>query len=189
MGSASPRGAATQGSALDAAGFVGTWSTDVAAGRSVLEGRAAALLAGDPRLAGEPLPMEIALGRIHPEDRIWVFARIRKARTAGGRFSAEFRILDPAGNVRWILNRGCLIPDAEGAMRGCGAYIDTTDSHRDLVFPTLVPTALQNPLDEAAEYGLRTHEALARSGDEPLSLLADMLLLEIGRALAHRPHA
>lgn len=89
--------------ALEAAGIIGTWQTDVAAGRSILDDGAAALMAGDAGLAGKPLTLDVALGRIHPDDRDWVFAQIRRARRAGGPFAAEFRVHGPDG-VRWVLN-------------------------------------------------------------------------------------
>lgn len=120
---------ATEAPALRAAGLVGVWNTNVVAGRSLLDEGAATLLAGNPSLAGTPLPLEAALVTIHPDDRNWVFERIRRVRQTGGPFSAEFRILTGDGRVRWILNRGTLTPDATGAMKGLGAYLDTTDSH------------------------------------------------------------
>ncbi|WP_238184899.1 PAS domain-containing protein [Methylobacterium trifolii] len=175
--------------ALRAAGVVGIWDTDVPAGRSVLDAGAAALMAGDPRLAGQPLPMEIALGRLHPDDRGWVFGQIRRVRRTGGPFAAEFRVLDPAGNVRWVLNRGCLAPDETGAMRGLGAYIDTTDAHRGPFLPAAAsdgPAA--DPLAEAADHAMRAHAAIVRSENARLRLLVDMLLLETGRTLARRRH-
>lgn len=113
--------ASTATSALQDAGFVGTWDTDVLAGRSVLDAGAATLLSGNPSFAGKPLPLDVALGRIHPEDRGWVFDRIRKVRRTGGLVSLEFRVLSATGEVRWILNRGRLAPDTGGALRGRGA--------------------------------------------------------------------
>ncbi|MDP4022847.1 PAS domain-containing protein [Methylobacterium sp. NEAU 140] len=172
---------------LLAAGFIGTWDTDVAAGRSVLDAGAAALLAGNADLAGQPIPMEVALGRTHPDDRGWVFERIRRARSTGGPFSAEFRILTETGGIRWILNRGSLTPDADGRMRGRGAYIDTTDSHPDLFMPAAgitVPEA--DPLIAAADRSLEAHAAIARSGREDLRELSELLLAGIGRTLAQR---
>ena len=52
--------------ALQAAGFVGTWDTDVPAGRSVLDAGAATLLAGNPSLAGQPPSLPPAPRRVHP---------------------------------------------------------------------------------------------------------------------------
>ena len=179
--------------ALEAAGLVGTWVTDVGAGLSVIEGRAADLLAGDADLAGRAITLDFALRCIHPEDRDRIFGQIRRVRASGGPFSAEFRVINCGGNVRWILNRGRVERDRDGAMRGCGAYLDITDQRRNpVVVPfdapaaQIIPRGLQDPLDQAAEQCLRAHEAVARSGHGSLRLFADMLLLEVGRALAGR---
>ncbi|AYO84459.1 PAS domain-containing protein [Methylobacterium brachiatum] len=179
--------ASTATSALHDAGFVGTWDTDVLAGRSVLDAGAATLLSGNPSFAGKPLPLDVALGRIHPEDRGWVFDRIRKVRRTGGLVSLEFRVLSATGEVRWILNRGRLAPDTGGALRGRGAYIDVTD-----LYPSSVPAGLDadaaqvKHLESAADHCIRVHSALDRYGDENLRLISSMLLLGIGRALAQR---
>ncbi|WP_457107890.1 PAS domain-containing protein [Methylobacterium sp. P5_C11] len=175
--------ASTAASALQAAGFVGTWDTDVPAGRSVLDAGAAALLAGDPRLAGIPLPLDAALVRLHPADRDWVFGRIRHVRRTGGPVSLEFRIVTGAGETRWILNRGCLMPDAAGTLRGRGAYIDVTDLH---LRATPVSDGRGADLDAAADHGIQIHAALERHGDPYLRTISEMLLLGIGRALARR---
>jgi hypothetical protein len=178
--------ASTEASALQAAGFVGIWDTDVPAGRSVLDAGAAALLAGDPDLAGTPLPLDAALGRIHPDDRNWVFGRIRRVRETGGPVSLEFRIVTGTGETRWILNRGALAPDATGALRGCGAYIDVTDLHTHGGPLPAGGAARTDDLDAAADHGIRIHAALERYGDTYLRTVSGMLLLGIGRALARR---
>jgi hypothetical protein len=183
--------ASTAASALQAAGIVGTWDTDVPAGRSVLDAGAAKLLAGDVGLAGAPLALEVALGRIHPGDRDRVFGAIGQVRRTGGPVALQFRVLSGTGGIRWILNRGHLAPDARGALHGCGAYIDVTDLHAGPGLPGFggdpVPTdhrAAQ--LDAAAEHAIRAHAALERHGDVDLRLMSDILLLGIGRALARR---
>ncbi|MHB2211122.1 PAS domain-containing protein [Methylobacterium sp. CM6257] len=176
----------TASAALQAAGFVGTWDTDVPAGRSVLDAGAASLLAGNPRLAGTPLALDDALGGVHPEDRDWVFGKIRRIRQTGGRVSMEFRIVTGTGETRWILNRGCLMPDALGRLRGRGVYIDITDLHTR---PAALPNgaaAQADPLDAAADYCIAAHGALERHGDTHLRMVSGMLLLGVGRALARR---
>jgi hypothetical protein len=177
--------------ALRAAGIVGTWETDVVAGRSLLDAQAAALMAGDQALADVPLPLDVALGRVHPADRGWVFERIRRVRQTGGPFSAEFRVRTNSGEVRWVLNRGVLAPDASGAMRGLGAYIDTTDVHRGSFMPRGAdrPAARSldaDPLEAAADLCISARDVIERTGKPSLRLLIDMLLLEIGRTLARR---
>ncbi|MCJ2125331.1 PAS domain-containing protein [Methylobacterium sp. J-077] len=179
--------ASTAASALQDAGFVGTWDTDVLAGRSVLDAGAAALLSGDSSFAGKPLPLDVALGRIHPEDRGWVFDRIRTVRRTGGMVSLEFRVLSETGHVRWILNRGRLAPDPVGALRGRGAYIDVTDLHAGSSPVTNgVEPAQATHLEAAADQCIRVHSALERHGDENLRLISRLLLLGIGRAIAER---
>ena len=173
--------------ALRAAGLIGTWGTNVAAGRSVLDEGAAAVLAGNAALAGQPLPLEAALARTHPEDRNWVFERIRRVRQTGGSFSAEFRILTETRGVRWVLCRGALVRDDTGAMQGRGAYIDTTDAHRD----TFIPAAahdhnVEDPLIVAADRCIEAHTALGQGEHVDLQRLSETLLFGIGRRLAQR---
>ena len=173
--------------ALKAAGIIGTWNTDVPAGLSVLDEGAARLLAGNVDLTGRPIPLDVALGRTHPADRDWVFDRIRRVRRTGGSTSTEFRIVTETGDVRWILNRGYLSPDADGVMRGCGAYIDTTDSHRGPFWPAEADQITgADPLIEAVDRCLEARTAIDRVGNRTLRRLSDLLLFEIGRVLAKR---
>lgn len=176
--------------ALLAAGFVGTWNTDVPSALSVLDEGAAQLMAGDAGLAGRPLPLEIALGRTHPEDRSWLFERIRRVRLTGGPVSAEFRVLNKRNDVRWVLNRGSLVADDEGVMHGCGMYIDTTDSHPASFLPSdAIALPETDPLIMAVDRSLEAHAAIARTGHERLRKLSDLLLREIGLTLARRMQA
>lgn len=119
--------------ALQAAGLVGTWSTDVPTQLSVLDDGAAALLAGDAGLAGQPLPSGIALRSTQPDDRDWVFMHIRRMRSTGGPFAAEFRVETATKDVRWVLTLGSLAPERDGTMRGRGCYIDTTGTLRKIL--------------------------------------------------------
>ncbi|MGU3326937.1 PAS domain-containing protein [Methylobacterium mesophilicum] len=172
--------------ALTAAGFVGFWNTNVTAGRSRLDEGAAALLAGNPSLAGEHLPMEVALGRIHTDDKGWVFERIRRVRQTGGSFSAEFRVVTETG-IRWVLNRGTLVPDDSGRMQGQGAYIDTTDAHSDVFMPAAsLNHVVEDPLIAAADRCLEMHSTLKRGDYPDLRRLTEMLLVGFGRSLALR---
>ncbi|GJD58120.1 PAS domain-containing protein [Methylobacterium dankookense] len=169
---------------LEAAGVIGTWTTDVRAGRSVLDDGAAAAMAGDAGLAGKPLPLDVALGRIHPEDRAWVFDRILRVREEGGPFTAEFRIRGEGGAVRWVLNQGRLPRPGEGR-HGHGTYIDTTQRHLAAGSPG---SGWDEPdvLEVAADHCIAAREAIDRSGRPMLRLLIDALLLEIGRHLVRR---
>ena len=177
-------------SALDAFGFVGAWETNVAAGRSVLDAGACGTLAGDASLAGKPLTLDEAFARIHPEDRRWVFARIARVRESGGAFSADFRIVTAAGEVRWIRNRGQLTRTETG-MQGHGAFFDVTDTRPKLgvLSPTVTVLPPSDPLEQAADQILAARMAIDRTGQARLRALVDTLLLEVGRALARREDA
>ncbi|TXN33863.1 PAS domain-containing protein [Methylobacterium sp. WL30] len=178
-------------SALIAFGFVGAWETNVAAGRSVLDEGACDVMAGDASLAGKPLTLDESLARIHPEDRDWVFDRIRQVRETGGSFSADFRIVTEGGDIRWIRNRGH-VTRTETGMHGHGAFFDVTDTRAKLdVLPRpklrLLPPA--DPLEQAADQILAARVAFDRTGQKRLRTLVDTLLLEVGRALARRQGA
>lgn len=174
--------------ALRASGFIGAWETNVAAGHSILDVGAATLMAGDPALAGCPLNLEAALGCVHPDDRGWVFDRIRRTRRTGGGFAAEFRTLAADGTIRWVLNRGYLADTGSG-IHGYGAYIDTTDAHDAAKVVSLAERRRlpqREALESAAEHAIAARMAIDRSGLPRLRLLVDMLLWEMGRTLARR---
>lgn len=176
--------------ALKAAGLIGVWSTNVPAALSVLDEGAASILAGDASLANLPLSLETALKQTHPTDQGWVFERIRRVRQTGGSFSAEFRVVTTSGEVRWVLNRGILAPDDTGTMRGCGVYIDTTDSHTAPAIPgDLIEIPESDPVIAAADYSLEAHTAIVRTGHQRLRRLSERLLTEIGFVLARRQRA
>ena len=66
--------------------------------------------------------------RLHPDDRAQAVAAVGDAMAgAGSDYAAEYRILTPAGELRWIRAVGEIERDAEGrALRLVGAHIDIT---------------------------------------------------------------
>lgn len=179
--------------ALQAAGLIGTWSTDVRAARSILDDGAAAMLAGDAALAGHPLPLEIALQRTHRDDRGWVFDRIRRVRRSGGPISAEFRVETATNDVKWVLTLGTLAPDEAGEMYGRGCYIDTTSSHAKPFWqggatnlPAAIPLDALDPLIVASDRSIEAHEAIIQTGDQTLLQASNAILWLLGRALTGR---
>ena len=53
---------------------------------------------------------------IHPDDRVWVLARIEEA-VHSGHLSEEFRIVRPGGEVRWVSVNGETVSDDGPAVR------------------------------------------------------------------------
>ena len=65
------------------------------------------------------------IGRVHPDDREMVEAKVRRALSDGGRLDYEFRIVLPDGRTRWIADQG-------RAVRGEGGIVDMTGTCMDI---------------------------------------------------------
>lgn len=64
---------------------------------------------------------------VHPEDRERVSAALARAIDTCGPYDAEYRVIHPGGEVRWIAARGMVLAGPEGeAVKLVGAAYDTT---------------------------------------------------------------
>lgn len=170
--------------ALQASGVVGTWEWIVTYDRVVLDEGAAAVIAGDPDLANRELTLAQAKARLHADDRDWVFEHLRQLGRRGGLLVAEYRVVTPTGQERWILDRGRVEPDpATGLLRGHGILIDITESR--LADKPYVTIRKENagPVEQAVEHCLAARDLVADTGRPHLRLLLDMALLDLGRLL------
>ncbi|MGD0397957.1 MAG: PAS domain S-box protein [Syntrophobacteraceae bacterium] len=69
--------------------------------------------------------------RVHPADLPWVEGRIQQAMAEGTIYQAEYRIVLPDGNLRWIEGRGLCHYDADGRpVRLLGTVQDITERKR-----------------------------------------------------------
>src|SRR4051812_44392539 len=112
------------GLAIDAAG-IGSFDWDLVTGRLSWDDRMLALF-GYQRSA---FTADIAAfrARLHPHDADPVQAALQAAIDSCGTFEAEYRVLLPDGEVRWLRARGRALPDEGGtAVRLLGAAYDTT---------------------------------------------------------------
>jgi PAS domain S-box-containing protein len=73
----------------------------------------------------EPFTYARFLQLIHPEDREAVRMALRAAGAARGNYTVEFRVIDPAGRLRWIACMGRFLQN--GAPRMVGATLDITE--------------------------------------------------------------
>jgi PAS domain S-box-containing protein len=111
--------------AMEAAKTVG-WDRDVKTGRDTLFGDL-------PSMFG--IPSEVYHGRVddfyrylHPSDRGRVLEAIKDAMESRKPYAAEFRIVRPDGNVRWVAARGKFYYSPEGEPeRMLGISADITD--------------------------------------------------------------
>lgn len=109
-------------------GRVGGFRIDLATGRNHRSAEYMDLQGRTARPAEER--HEDWVGRLHPEDRARAEARFLAAIADGmpeTDYEQEYRILTPAGEVRWIYARAEIERDAAGrALRMVGAHVDVT---------------------------------------------------------------
>jgi diguanylate cyclase (GGDEF)-like protein/PAS domain S-box-containing protein len=68
--------------------------------------------------------------RLHPEDRERVLRQFRETCIAGGRFFAEYRILDREGRVWWWRDEGRALPGPDGKARFVRGFVLDVTEHK-----------------------------------------------------------
>ena len=113
---------------LAAASGIGVWDFDVPNDRVTAPGPFARLFGLDPAAAAAGRSLGDFLAAVHPADRPGVEAALAEAMRLGGPYSAEFRLAQPDGTLRWVMARGHCTLDAAGRpLRLPGALVDITD--------------------------------------------------------------
>lgn len=114
--------------ALLASSYVGGWDWDVPADRVVTDERFAAMFGIDPELAAAGAPIQVFTEAIDPRDRDRVAADIARAMEGDGVFLCEYRVVAPGRERRWVLARGQVYFDRNGAPeRFPGVALDITE--------------------------------------------------------------
>jgi len=68
---------------------------------------------------------------IHPDDREWVLRDVDDAVAAKRPYEHKYRIVDKAGNTRWLSSRGTILFDSEGKPEFCdGTLFDITEEKK-----------------------------------------------------------
>ncbi|SFK65572.1 PAS domain S-box protein [Methylorubrum salsuginis] len=117
--------------ALSAGGSIGIWDWEVAADRITADARFARLYGVDPALAEAGAPIAAFFGGVHADDLPELRRRIETAVRSGASFSAEYRLVQADGSVRWAAAEGRCLHDAEGRpIRFPGVSFDITDRKR-----------------------------------------------------------
>ena len=108
-----------------AAAGIGTWDWDLVSGRLLWDPRLVEMFGYRPETFDETLAAFTA--RVHPDDRERVHDALATAVARCGEYAAEYRVVLPDGDTRWISARGRVLGDQTGtAVRALGAAIDTT---------------------------------------------------------------
>lgn len=106
---------------------IGVWDMDLATGMVRGRPRFFRLMGLEP--TSDPVPIEVMRSLRHPEDRTQVVDGFQQSLTKGDDYyESEYRIIHPNGSVRWILGRGRVVRDGDGApVRYSGVDIDITE--------------------------------------------------------------
>ena len=177
---------------LTEAGVVGTWEWDPATGRFLLDGGAAALMAGDSRLAGYALHSDRATAALDAPEIERLLGEVRRAAEEDGTILVELRLAEPpAGSFagpRRLLCRGRIHRDAlDQPLRGEGTLVDVAEVGSEArALLGLPEDAAGAAIDEAAGLLIAARQAIDASGNLKLRELVDVLLLEVGREIASR---
>ncbi len=117
--------------ALGASNSIGTWDWDVPNDRITADERFARLYGVDVAKAKAGAPIADFFTAIHPDDTQRASAAIEQAVRSGEPFSAEYRLLQPDGEVRWVVAQGrCTLAPDGTPLRFPGVSFDVTESKR-----------------------------------------------------------
>ncbi|SFU06488.1 Serine phosphatase RsbU, regulator of sigma subunit [Geodermatophilus amargosae] len=112
------------GLAIDAAG-IGTFDWDLRTGELTWDARLIAMFGYDVDSFGGTI--EAFNERVHPDDLPRVTDALQASIAARGDYEAEYRVVWPGGETRWVQARGRTLADETGAAtRVLGAAYDTT---------------------------------------------------------------
>ncbi|QOY93254.1 PAS domain S-box protein [Massilia sp. UMI-21] len=110
------------------AGRLGTWSLDLATGELTTSEICRLNFGRDPDAAFSYAELREA---IHPDDKARMAEAVERSIATGADYDIEYRVVTPAGEVRWLAIRGQAVHGADGRPSGmAGVSIDITDRRR-----------------------------------------------------------
>ncbi|BCA61180.1 histidine kinase [Sphingomonas sp. HMP9] len=154
--------------ALAAGNGIGTWDWDIPNDRVKADERFSRLYGVPEELGRKGAPLERFFGGIHPDDLPGTRAAIADALEGDGDFTAEYRLVQPDGAVRWVAAQGRCRFAADGTpSRFPGVSFDITqrkqaelrqnallnlgDAIRDLTDPDAIAYAASEILGKALQ--------------------------------------
>ena len=165
--------------------FLGCWSWNADTG-AVYASRQLNRLFGVNGSANHVEPMSAYERRTHPDDLDWL--RRERARCFGpsGHGVVEYRVIDEAGDARWVMCRGIYETDVHGDIQTAhGMMIDVTRMKADGIGVRTAPAAaLTRPMQHTADMLIRAHEAAEQTGNQQLVFQIEVALATVGRVLA-----
>lgn len=155
--------------ALSAANGVGIWDWDVQNDRLYADSKIAQVYGIDPARAAEGAPLTEYVQKVHLEDRAHVEQAIAQTLRTGAEYSAEYRLMQEDGSVRWVAARGRCILSPDGApLRFAGVTTDISDRKQ-------IEEALRTT-EKLAAVG-RLASSIAHEINNPLEAVTNLLYL------------
>ncbi|MEI8151021.1 MAG: PAS domain-containing protein [Hyphomicrobiales bacterium] len=115
--------------ALAAANSIGTWDWDVVPGLVVADANVCRFYGVDPALGAAGATTTEFERRINPDDLQLYRETIGGAVRSGNAFTAEYRVLQPDGSVRWVSAQARAMAGPDGrTQRFIGVALDVTES-------------------------------------------------------------
>src|SRR3954469_454275 len=128
------------GLAIDAAG-IGTFDWDLVSGRLSWDDQLTRMFGYDIDTFGQTI--DAFNDRLHPDDAGRVNEALQQCIDACGEYDAEYRVVRPDGETRWVHARGRALPGSDGAaVRVIGAAYDTTGEREGAARVTRVLEAM-----------------------------------------------
>ncbi|MGX5774341.1 hypothetical protein [Methylorubrum zatmanii] len=173
---------------LAGTGIVGSWEWDPATGRFLLDEGAAALIAGDPRLAGQALHAERATAGLALPEAGRFLEEIRRAAEQEDDVLVQIRVTGSPETPRFLACRGRIQRDERHQpVRVEGTLVDTAEVRPEArALLGLEEESTADAIDEAAELLIAARRAIDASGSRRLRQLVDVMLLEVAREIASR---
>ena len=114
--------------ALTAGNGIGTWDWDVPNDRIKADERFARLYGVPVEMARKGAPLERYFACVHPDDLPATRCGVADAMEAGGDYSAEYRVVQPDGAIRWVAAQGrCRLAANGSPLRFSGVSFDITE--------------------------------------------------------------
>jgi PAS fold len=161
-------------------GFLGFWAADFRTGAATTSSALRQLF----QICGDGTSLAEYQTSVHPDDREWLMRERLRSVGPSGWGVVEYRIIDAAGQVRWLMCRAIYETDPEGNLIcGRGMLFDVTDFKADGNSPRTAPAPLPNPLQSLVDASLEAFEAARQLGDSTIIATLGSALAAAGRLM------
>lgn len=168
-------------------GFLGVWSWDLVTGAMDATEDVRSLFQICDEEGGRRARIDDFEWRLHPGDLEWLKRERLRSFGPSGHGAVEFRVIDPHGDIRWVMCRAIYVRDAEGnVVSASGMMIDVTAFKADGNSCRTAPAPLADPLQTLIDLTLGAYEAAEQVGDRMLLSQLRNVLQGAGTLMARK---